>query len=540
MSNHRKTPDRFGAVLRETVESFKAKDNVDVMTVSGLHEVLAEPALWRSYKAQLCEAAHPDTREALDVLFDNFRVSLFREAALSSIEPTSTLTMPMLRKAWPKIGAKEALPTEPVKTPKFTVSYLSPYLIDPVTGLKQLLPQYTASEIADGGSQKQVSGAATALPLNAYNVMPSGCPVSAGYTLDPIFSVVAVDVQCYNAAGSVETTQVGVKVYNGQSETRLGNIRATVTVVSATDGNTTSDTLFGYVDYANGVVTLTSLGAAGATATQAKITNVYFQGQIESTSNKQSTQVGFDVTTTEIAIGTGEHFDAALPLEWLQDNLAMYNVDGTLKVVDIMTELMANRVDIQALQFIQSTYSKGAAINATNFSRTFDVYPTGNYNGSPTEWLNELRRITDNLAQSMKNFYNFGGGTFVILGNPIDVQLFVGVEWIFTAQSDQNKDGVEVNYSIGALSGAQRYVMFSSQNYPQGSMSIFFIPGPEDQKNLTYYPYTFNVERSSSGFVSPNTPNTPSVMMTKRQQFKDFLQIVGVIQILHNDGTLPT
>ena len=127
----------------------------------------------------------------------------------------------------------------------------------------------------------------------------------------------------------------------------------------------------------------------------------------------------------------------------------------------------------------------------------------------------------------------------MIVGNPIDVNLYTGVNWIFTAQSEQSRDGVEVSYSIGAMSGAQRYMMFTSQNLPEGTLWVFFVPGQADIATLKYYPYTFNVERSASGFVSPNTPNVPSVMLTKRQAFQEFVPLVGKITVIHNNGSLP-
>jgi hypothetical protein len=530
--------DGYAGVLREAVETLRSRDRVQVLTATGLQEVLSDPALYRQYKALLCEKCEADTAEQLDQLFDNFQTVAFQEASLSSIEPVSALTMPILRKAWPKIGMKEALPTEPVKTPKFTVSYLMPYIIDPVTGVKLQLPQALKGAGSVNTSRTPVVSTPWVLPLNAANVMPAGCPVSAGYTLDPIFSAIAVDVVCTDAAGANPVTLVNVLTYDGASETRLGNIRFTITVANPTDGHETSDTVFGFVDYAGGTVTMTDMSGA-ASATKCQITKVYFAGYIETTSNKSSTSVGFDITTKEVHIGTGEHFDAQLPLEWLQDNLALYNIDGTLKVVDILTDVMAQKVDLQAISFVEGVYAKNQALNNTNFVRTFDVFPTGNYMGSPTDWLNELKRITDNLVQTMRNYSNFGGGTFVIVGNPLDVALYVGINWIFTAQGDDQRDGVQVNYSIGAMSGAQRYMMFSSQNFSTGTMYIFFIPGAEDQKVLTYYPYTFNVERSSSGFVSPNYPNTPSVLLVKRQAFVDFIPLVGMINILNNNGTLP-
>jgi hypothetical protein len=526
--------DGYATVLTEAIDSLRSRDHINVLTVEGLRETLTEQALYRSWKNMLTEGMSPDSAEAIGVLFDNFQTSVFQENFVAGIQPISVLTMPIIRKAWPKIGIKEALPTEPVKTPKFSVANLVPYIIDPATGLKRELPAALKSGVAS--SQKRCAATARVLPLDNADVMPAGAPVAAGYTLDPVFSVIAVDIIVTDDAGANPETKVNVKVYDGAAETRQGNIRFTVTAEHST-GHETSDTAFGFVSFEAGTLTMVNLATA-ADETKAQITKVYISGKIETTSNKQSTKVGFDIKNREIHIGTGEHFDAPLPIEWLQDNLAMYNIDGTLKVVDIMTGLLAQKVDLEGRDFIASCFDKMVAQGGL-FTRNFDVHPTGQYTGSPTDWLNELRRVTDNLAQSMRNYSNYSGGVFVIVGNPIDINLYQGVNWIFTAQANEQRDGVDVNYSIGALSGAQRYAMFSSQNIDQGDIYVFFVPGQEDHMTLKYYPYTFNVERSSSGFVSPNSPNVPSIQLMKRHTFEEFVPLVGKIVIAHNDGSLP-
>lgn len=527
----------FSAVLREAVDTLRTRDHVHVMTPEGLRECLSEPALYRAYKNMLAEGMSADSAEQFHQLCDNFQTQVFAESSLSGIQPISVLSMPILRKAWPKIGVKEAIPTEAVKTPKFTVQTLFPYIKDPATGEKLQLPQ----ALRDRGlksSQKAINGGARALPMDATDIMPAGCPVAGGYSVDPVFAVVGVDIQVADAAGAAVETITNVRVYDGQAETRAGNVRFVVTAAHST-GHETSDTVFGYVDFAKGVMTATTL-SSGATATHAKITGVYLAGKIESTGNQKSTQVGFDVHGTEIHIGTGEHFDAALPLEWLQDNLALYNIDGTLKVVDILTEVLAQKVDLDGVDFLEDAYQQQNLQVGTDFTRTFNVFPTGQYVGSPTEWITEIRRVIDNLAQTMRNQTNMGtGGSFVIVGNPIDVNLLPGINWIFTAQAGEQKDGVDVSYQIGALSGTQRYSMYASQNVPSGALYMFYVPGQEDIKTLMLYLYTFNVERSSSGFISPNSPNVPSVLMTQRRKFQQFMPVVGKVNILNNSGALP-
>lgn len=528
--------DGYSAVLRETVDSIRTREQIDVLDAAGLNEAVRSPAVFRSYKTKLAEGMSADSAEAFGQLCDNFQTRVFQETALSGIQPVSVLTMPMLRKAWPKIGIKEAIPTETVKVPKFSISHLIPYIKDPVSGVKKELPAALRDRNLPS-SQKRVATGPYTLPLTTQDIMPSGCPVSAGYTLDPVFAVIAVDMEVADATGANPEVLTNVKVYDGKAETRQGNLRFSV-IGRHSSGHETADTLFGFVDFAQGTLTATPLSTA-ADAVKARITKVYLAGKIETTSNKQSTQIGFDVTNREIHIGTGEHFDAAMPMEWLQDNMALYNLDGTLKVVDIMTAVLAQNVDNEGVDFVGGAFEEMAAQGA-QFVRSFNVHPTGNYMGSPTDWLNELKRITDNLAQTMRNYSNFSGGRFMIVGNPIDIDLYPGVNWIFTADAaSDGRDGVDVDYSLGAMSGSQRYAMFSTQNMQPGVLYIFFVPSQDDIKTLQYYPYSFNVERSSAGFVSPNSPNVPSVMLTKRHTFEKFVPLVGKIVIKNNDGSLP-
>jgi hypothetical protein len=533
--------DKSSTVIREAAESLRSQDSVHVLTADGLNECLQEPALYRRYKSLLTEGMSADTAEAFGQLCDNFQISFFREASLAGIQPMSFLTMPMLRKAFPKIGIKEGIPTEAVKTPKFTVSTLVPFIKDAVTGAKLALPNALrgANGVAKvNSSQLKVAGTAFVLPLAGQDVMPAGCPVTAGFTLDPVFSIIGVDIVVADGAGANAQTQLNVPVFAGQAETRQGNFRFTVTGVHSS-GNTTSDTVFGWVDFGAGTVTAASL-STGATALHAQITKIYVSGKIETTANKQSTKVGFDISNQEIHIGTGEHFDADLPMEWLQDQLAMYNIDGTLKVVDIMTEVVAQKLDLQGLQFLQDAYTSASTDPTQHHLRTFDIHPTGNYTGTPTEWLSEIRRVIDNMAQTMRNATNFSGGQFVLFGNPLDINVIPGINWIFTASGEQERDGTNVNYSLGAISGqGNRYTFLSSQNFAPGSVYMIFIPGQVDFRTFFLYLYTFNVERSSSGFVSPTSPNTPSILMTQRALFQQYTNVIGRLDILHNTGSLP-
>jgi len=530
--------DGFAVVLREAVENLKTNDRCNVLSADGLSDVLTEAALFRGYMRQLTEGLSASTAETFEVLAENAKFAMLQEASLSNIQPVSALNLPILRKAWPRIGVKEAIPTQALKVPEITVAHLIAYMIDPSTGAKLELPKALKALTDANSSQRRVDSALRTLPLNAVDVMPSGCPVSGGYTLDPVFAVTTVLLSVTDAAGANPEDKT-VKVFDGRSDTLSGgNFRFTVKSKHSS-GHETADTVFGYVDGSAGVVTATSLNAAGnASQTAAKVKKIGLSGKIDSSSNRKSTEISYDLANTKITVGTGEHFSANMPIEWLQDQLAMFGVDGTLKVIDLITEVIAQKVDIEGRNFLTDSFDRIASDGQVNYERTFDVHPGGNYAHSPTEWIAEIRRVIDNLAQTMRNETNMAGGMFVILGNPMDVELIPNAAWTFSA-GDGEREGVSINYSLGAVKGANRYTLFASQNIPQGALYLFFIPQQEDHKTYAYFPYTFNVMKTSEGFTNPNQPHVPGVMMTKRHRFHEFKGVIGKINILSNDGTSP-
>ena len=64
-------------------------------------------------------------------------------------------------------------------------------------------------------------------------------------------------------------------------------------------------------------------------------------------------------------------------------------------------------------------------------------------------------------------------------------------------------------------------------------MYMVFTPSGDTQMTYKYYPYTFSTEM---GYVDPNRSRVPSIMMTKRHQFYEFMPAVGMIIIENNDG----
>jgi hypothetical protein len=254
--------------------------------------------------------------------------------------------------------------------------------------------------------------------------------------------------------------------------------------------------------------------------------------------NELSWSVSFDIERRDVQIPTGQHLNAPLPIEALQDMMALYQIDGTKETTDLMTNVFAMKLDMDVLEFLRHSFENqpGKYYETLpgfgEYSFTFDVRPAAGYAGGPKEWREQLKPQIDYLAQKIKNNTYLNTGIFVLVANPLDAQLISNVDWQFRGGQGA-VDGVDVDYSVGTYVGANNYRIVSSVNVAQGAMYLVFLPATEKQMTYKYYAYSFCVEH---GYIDPNRSRVPSIMMTKRHTFESMLPAIGLINIINNDG----
>jgi hypothetical protein len=516
--------------MNEAAEVF-AGERINMLG-GGIAEILAEDVLFNTYKDELLKGMDADSSLVLEQLIDNTRTHCLSESALSGIQPITALTMPTLRKSWPRIGVTEAIPTEAVKLPKFSISYLTPYLMDS-KGVKQPLPQALRDPALVGGlvNRKELKGTIVAVPATA-PVVPAEQDGFKGFNVakaDVLIGDFAIKNESLDRDFYITHVKLAGVTYTpaqlaeGGTKVSLRMETTNAQIYGEVKDGSVTDVLFGKVDVTSGLVTLACVGG--------KIEEVTYLGYISSEMNTRTEQVGFDINLKNIDIPTGAHITAPLPIEWLQDTMAMYQIDGAMKVIDIMSDTLAQKIDMEGIAFLQSSYVESTNAGV-NYSYEFDVKPPAGFAGSPKEWRDEFRTTLDFAAITMKNDTSMNQGKFSILGNDIDTQIIPNVEWIFNNNVDE-RGGVDVNYSIGAYSGSNRYTMVSTPNVPANAMYLMYIPTNQDQMTFKYYPYAFAVERAN-GYVDPKNPNVPSVIMTRRQVFEKFTNLIAKIEIKNN------
>jgi len=520
--------DGFSNELREAAEYF-AESGIQ-MTGAGFDEILSENELFNEYKNKLCASLPVDQQEVFGQLMENARLTMLREASVSGVQQIAGLAMPTIRKMWAKIAMKHAMPTEVVKTPRFSISYTKAYLIDGETGEKHELPDAINDLSNNKAELKKLAPGPIAFANKAASVnLFSTTFAGQGYvpnkdSIDKNFWVDLVTL-----TGIDEPVRVHVKsdihanIYAQVKATKTVVVPGTGGAPDTTEEQTVEDTLFGKIDYDTGDLTLTSLNG--------NIVSVTIEGRISQELNDKGDSVSFDVLTKDVVIGVGTHINAPLPIEWLQDTMAIYNIDGAAEVIDLMSQTVAQKLEIEIYNFLKNSIE----INDVPYRGEFDVIPSAGYAGPPKAWREELKTVIDTMALRIKRDSKFHSGKFVIIGSPIDMQLLPNVDWVFN-HSNEEMGGVEVDFNLGAMSGNNRYELVSSDLVPDGKLIMFFIPGIDRLMTYKYYPYTFNVEK---GYRDPNFPNVPSIMVTKRHTIEEFTPLIGDITILHNTGIVP-
>ena len=330
-------------------------------------------------------------------------------------------------------------------------------------------------------------------------------------------------------------------------------------------------------------------GPDAVTGAAPEILGVELEMYLNQQLNENVVNMGWDVTDREITIPTAQHMGVPFPEEYLTDMLRMFDINGVAKAVELISQTIAQAVDVEGLQFLapgrfnhskmlQRNNDPGWSNIPGNWTKVFDCRQSSVFTGSPMEWLSNLRGVVDNLANQIMHDMNFQQGYFVILGNSMDTGLLTAAQWTMTSEvgDDGEVAGVPVGYRVArVMGGAFPYMVISSQNERRrdiqvsdywgdadtrqaqqgvtataaggvlsktysprvtGILRLFFIPTTPDQVTYRMFPYSFMVSNDNS-YRHPDAPNVPALIAHRRYVFDSFTKAMGVINILNNDGT---
>ncbi len=524
----------------------------------------------------MVEGVSADEEVQLRQLLENTARRTIQESA-GGIAGLASLNMPVIRKLWYKTRAKDALKTVVANSPTMAVAYTKPYLFRYVGGVKETkdlpygamyanaalnaangLDLYSGDGL-DFQSVTSIKPLTDAAGLNGTMVTIDYCE---GSDIDEIDRDYFVDkVEVYAAAVKVVDGKVvnaddtdavlEESYYVGLEKPIADTIYGTLIVPSTAtvDAGKVAGQIVVNVAMTKGTADISVLkGAFGALkdAVSGSVV-VYTRAHLSAEKNVASWSVATEIAKQEITIGTGTHINAPMTIESIQDSEALYKIDLTAEITDVMTQVFAQRLDEELIDFMIRKFvnrptnvefrNNPAYTGAAAHTYTFDVATMTGYTGGPKAWREELKPVIDDAAIAIMEESRFQEGTFVLICHPKTAQLLKNPEWQYKGGNGGNVDGTSVSFDTAVFtSDSFIYKLISSFNYPKGMIGLSFIPAGEKQLSQVYYPYAFTMS-TSAGYRDPNQENTPSLVMTKRHAKWEFTPTSALIVIKNLDGT---
>ena len=516
--------DGYSQVFKEAVDA--VRNSYHVNALGGAEELYTDAQAFGKYIDKLTEGFNAEDAENLRSLLENNRMQVLAEASLAGIPPITALNAPTIVKMWAKSGLKNVIPTQVVDKPVFSVLSNHPYMIK--NGVKYELP-FNRHDAFDQGQLKEqfvleiTPGSSKALTkLDFVTVTGNDNAVIKCGPKDHEETVTATSPigkrLATNEIDYLEILTIDEKAVNQKmSLERRFYI----------DGETP---VFGQLiqEQAYGTSVQTRKLVLAGLEVGKKIT---LRVGLSQATHERSTEISFEVKKRDFEIPTGEHFEVNLPIEFINDMYALYQIDSAATATETMSNVINQALEQEIHEFLSDACNRKEA----TYKKKFNVYPSANYAIQPKDWLEEMKRTIDWLANKLKSDSYFYQGYFVIYGNPVDVALLPNVSWTFNSASD-NINGINANYSIGAMSGANKYVIVSSDLVKMGALYMIMVPTVEDYQTFKYYPYTFNVVNNYLNAQGKKT--MPNLMMTKRHTYAEFMNLSALITIENNNGEI--
>lgn len=531
------------AVIHEAAEFFKSQ-GYSVLN-NGFGEIISDPRLLDGYKKALCEGIEDANRAAeMDQLLTNSAESILLTESISGISPISSMTLPVIRKLWAKSIARESLKTIVLKAPIASIAYTKPYLqrINEDGEIERLELPRQAFKHDEAAYETSVDAERDLIRIA--DCSTTGTFVECDFTKAPATDEVGQIKELHKTPLDKVVEAVSVDFGDARVVSVYKKVGLDPVIMADVKVTGTSDTatlqLIVRVDYKTAKCNVALIGTLPGGVTQAKVT---IRGKKSSEYNEIGWEVGYDIARQEISVGTGVHINAPVTVEMVQDSKALYNIDALNELSDLMTNVVAQKLDYEIIEFLLNCYlnrpqneaypAEEGYGDSAKFLFSFNVKPAANYAGSPTAWRNEIRTVLEFAATSLIKENYAQEGSFVILGNPVDTALLRNVDWAYKAGTSNVVDGTNISYTTGIYQGTYVYKVVSSLNFQEGQLLMLFIPSGDKQLTAAYFPYSFTVEKGN-GYRGNMHTLVPNIMVTKRHAFHEFMPATAMIKIENN------
>ena len=477
-------------LLEDSAKHLSKKFGINYFT--DYARIFLEDTAFNAYVNDLAEGLekYPEIKNEFIEFSQKIREELVLEFSTYNFSPQAQLVLPIFRVYWPKLIAREAVTVVPMSRNEEVRYFFRP-------------KAYTWD-----GSEYD---------LPTFDAISSGTPIGSIDTPYMVNNMAQTDllsvVHLTADQASIERTLLIVS-WDGTdaSGAPVGENNLTIRpdddgrfVLTVTVDETTglTDTVQGYVDFANGTITVTSLRGAAATG---KVNRLGIVASVAQESNLVNTKIDMSSWIKVQLITKEKKLSTNWSTELEKDVKAYFDFDIQSAMINIAADQIATEIDREIINdlIITATNLHPAAV------KTFDYNPpaTSTFALSPKAWMDSIILPLNEVSSQIYSDTFFGTAN-VILSNPADTMIFETLD-NFRLNGDMVDGGVIGRSPAVTGTFKNRWIVLSSPVVPKGKMVLLHKPDVVEKAIYIYGVYQPLV-------LTPYPiANTPSLTMYTR------------------------
>jgi hypothetical protein len=465
-------------VLQEAYARTTRATGVNPLYPTHFRKMMKDRRSWNVFVDSLTEGLEADQSNDFRLLAENTRVGLL-ENSMFGLNPYETLTLPVLRRFYPKLIARDLVNVMPIDKPEVIKGFMRAYFgrYNDVDAQGNQLYPYQFPYVAPG-DRKTVVGASGQDLVDISRGPSIGINATGdatNFTVDILGDVLGLQRSESHLEKDFKVLAVS---QDGTSYTQLPE-----PIVADVDGNfsfdvnfdgTATDTVLGRVNFLDGVLDWQSVGGDVKGLSYSAVASLE-ENQINPMVKYTIDKIRFQTVLRQISA------EWTIPLE--QDAKALYDVNIQSELVNIIGEQIAAEID---REIIDALIAGNAAFNdISTHTATFNKNPEPGYTWGRKQWYeNIIPTLTELSAQVYNDSLMDSANT--IACNPLDAAIFESLNDF--AYDGNSVAGGETGYRSATVQGGKWKILVSSI-VPAGKMILKYRSNEAQRATYVYSPY---------------------------------------------------
>lgn len=512
-------------LLSESYKATRRYTSVNPQTPNGIRQLLKDQKSYKYFVESLSEGMTDSDKRDFALIADNTKMVMMENSMYSFGNPYETLTLPVLRRFYPKLIAKELVNVMPIDKPEVVKGFMKAYFGTSAEAAAGSYPyqfpyipaddRITVQPLGEGGSDIiDISRGIGA------NVTLGGTTGFAVYSMN-VLTLLNEDLDQTNSHVEKDFKIIGVANADTSAFVVLPS-----PAIADVDGNfsfdvaldaTTSDTIVGRINFYTGQLDWQSVGG--------NVNALLFTAVASLEENKINPKIKYNIEKIRFQVVLRQ-ISAEWTIPFEQDIKALYDINVQAEFVNILGEQIALEIDRQIIDDL--IYGNYTFNDQDTHTVTFDKEPPDNYYWGRKMWY---ENILPPLTQLSAQIYNscLMGRANTLACNPIDAAIF---ENLNDFRYDGNSvDGGEAGYRSATVQGGAWKILVSSV-VPAGKIIAKYRSTEMQKASYVYAPYV-------PALLTPYPLGAvPSLTVMSRYASKLIRpEAVGIVEVVDTAGS---